>query len=192
MDSKKGFNFEEAKEIGEQLGIKWDKFEVEEFRQGLDVELEHGLRDQATNVTSDEPLTTGKIALAHLNEFPDYYTRLKKMENENQIPTLSGQAEIKKKSHLWRNILIAFVVVGIGALSFAAYKNPLQVSLCACASPPFLPLALPFSSRQAIQTSWRHPRGGTCHSQASTRGSPACACHRRLSLSCKQDYASAP
>ena len=42
----------------------------------MDVELEHGLHDQLTNVTQDDPLITGKIALAHLNEFPDYYTRL--------------------------------------------------------------------------------------------------------------------
>ena len=46
----------------------------------MDVELEHGLRDPATNVTGDDATTTGKIALAHLNEFPDYYTRLERME----------------------------------------------------------------------------------------------------------------
>ncbi|MBU2540881.1 MAG: hypothetical protein KJ593_03165 [Candidatus Omnitrophica bacterium] len=82
MSSKKSFSFDEAKKIGEQLGIKWDKFDVEQFRQGMDVELEHGLRDQTTNVTGNDPLTTGKIALAHLEEFPDYYTRLAKMEKE--------------------------------------------------------------------------------------------------------------
>jgi hypothetical protein len=72
----------EAKTIGEQLGIRWDKFDVEQFRLGMDVELEHGIRDPATNVTNDDLLTTGKIALAHLNEFPDYYDRLEKMEAE--------------------------------------------------------------------------------------------------------------
>ena len=82
MSGKKSFSFDEAKKIGEQLGIKWDKFDVEQFRQGMDVELEHGLRDQVTNVTSNDSLTTGKIALAHLSEFPDYYTRLKNMEKE--------------------------------------------------------------------------------------------------------------
>lgn len=82
MSSKKTFSLDEAKKIGEQLGMKWDKFDVEQFRMGMDVELEHGLRDQATNVTGNDPLTTGKIALAHLNEFPDYYTRLEKMEKE--------------------------------------------------------------------------------------------------------------
>ncbi|MFC1576961.1 DUF5661 family protein [Candidatus Omnitrophota bacterium] len=82
MSGKSNFSFDEAKKIGEQLGIKWDKFDVEQFRQGMDVELEHGLRDSATNVTGNDPLTTGKIALAHLNEFSDYYTRLEKMEKE--------------------------------------------------------------------------------------------------------------
>ena len=82
MGSKKSFTASEAKDIGEKLGIRWDKYDVEQFRMGMDVELEHGACDPATNVTNDDPLTTGKIALAHLNEFPDYYTRLAKMEKE--------------------------------------------------------------------------------------------------------------
>jgi hypothetical protein len=82
MASKKHFTTEEAKRIGEALGIDWSKFEVEQFRMGLDVELEHGLVDSHTNVTHDDPMMTGKIALAHLNEFSDYYTRLEKMEKE--------------------------------------------------------------------------------------------------------------
>lgn len=82
MTSKKQFTAEEAKEIGEQLGIDWTEFDVEQFRMGMDVELEHGLIDPATNVTDDDPLMTGKIALAHLNEFGDYYTRLDIMERE--------------------------------------------------------------------------------------------------------------
>ncbi len=82
MGSNKSFSSEEAKAIGEQLGLKWDKFDVEQFRIGMDVELEHGLVDPSTNVTNNDSLITGKIALAHLNEFPDYYTRLEKMEKE--------------------------------------------------------------------------------------------------------------
>ena len=85
---KKTFTAEEAKKIGEQIGIDWTKFDVEQYRMGLNVELEHGSQDPLTNVTNDDPLTTGKIALAHLNEFPDYYTRLAKMEAE-------GEAELK-------------------------------------------------------------------------------------------------
>jgi len=78
----KHFSTEEAKRIGEMLGIDWSKFDVEQFRMGMDVELEHGLIDANTNVTDDDPVMTGKIALAHLNEFPDYYTRLYKLEVE--------------------------------------------------------------------------------------------------------------
>jgi hypothetical protein len=82
MNAKKHFTNEEAKSIGKRLGIKWDKFDIDQFRRGMDVELEHGLRDPRTDVTGDDPLFTGKIALAHLNEFPDYYDRLEKMEEE--------------------------------------------------------------------------------------------------------------
>ena len=82
MTSKKHCTTEEAKRIGEALGIDWSKFDVEQYRMGLNVELEHGLVDPHTNVTNDDPMMTGKIALAHLNEFPDYYTRLEKMERE--------------------------------------------------------------------------------------------------------------
>jgi hypothetical protein len=82
MTTKKHFTAAEAKQIGEALGIDWSKFDVEQYRMGLDVELEHGKIDPQTNVTDDDPIMTGKIALAHLNEFPDYYTRLDKMEKE--------------------------------------------------------------------------------------------------------------
>lgn len=82
MTKSRRFITEEAKRIGEALGIDWSKFDVEQFRMGLDVELEHGTIDPATDVTHDDPMLTGKIALAHLNEFPDYYTRLARMEQE--------------------------------------------------------------------------------------------------------------
>ncbi|MFA4999093.1 MAG: DUF5661 family protein [Candidatus Paceibacterota bacterium] len=78
--TKGSFTTEEAKAIGEALGIDWSKFDVEQFRMGLGVELEHGLISPTTNVTSDDPIMTGKIALAHLNEFSDYYTRLADLE----------------------------------------------------------------------------------------------------------------
>ncbi len=80
--TKQTFTIEDAKNIGEKLEIKWDKFDVEQFRRGMDVELEHGTETPITNVTNDDPLLTGKIALAHLLEFPDYYTRLDKMEDD--------------------------------------------------------------------------------------------------------------
>jgi hypothetical protein len=82
--SRKSFTAEEAGRIGEQIGIDWSSapFDLDEFRTGMEVELEHGMHDLATNVTNDDAVVTGKIALAHLNEFPDYYVRLEKMEAE--------------------------------------------------------------------------------------------------------------
>lgn len=82
MAERKVFTKEQAQKIGAELGIIWDKWDVEQFRMGMDVELEHGTVDAKTNVTNDDPLMTGKIALAHLNEFADYFTRLEKMEDE--------------------------------------------------------------------------------------------------------------
>jgi hypothetical protein len=82
--NKKSFSAQEAREIAKVLGIDFSKsgFDAEQFRMGLDTELEHGRRSYATNVTNDNPILTGRIALAHLNEYPDYYTRLKKLEDE--------------------------------------------------------------------------------------------------------------
>ena len=84
MAQRVNFSADQASSIGERIGIDWSRsrFDVEQFRIGLDVELEHGRRDPATNVSDDDETTTGKIARAHLNEFPDYYTRLAKMEAE--------------------------------------------------------------------------------------------------------------
>ena len=82
MSEKKVFTSDQAKGIGEALGINWSKFNIEQFRMGMDVELEHGISDIHTNVTDNDPLVTGKIALAHLTEYADYYTRLEKMKLE--------------------------------------------------------------------------------------------------------------
>ena len=84
MSQGPGFSAEQAREIGERIGIDWGAapFDVEQFRMGLEVEMEHGPHDPATDVTGGDPLMTGRIALAHLNEFPDYYTRLATMEAE--------------------------------------------------------------------------------------------------------------
>ena len=82
MTNKKSFTTSEARQIGEKLGIDWSKFDIEQYQMGLNVELEHGVVDLHTNVTNDDPIITGKIALAHLNEIHDYYTRLDKMEKE--------------------------------------------------------------------------------------------------------------
>ena len=82
MSATKQFTTAQALEIGNALGIDWSAFDVEQFRMGLNVELEHGRKDPATDVTGDDHMTTGKIALAHLKEFPDYYTRLARLEKD--------------------------------------------------------------------------------------------------------------
>jgi hypothetical protein len=94
MTTRKGFSEEEARVIGTGLGVDWthSQFDVAQFRMGLDVELEHGRRDPATDVTHDDPILTGKIALAHLNEMPDYYTRLARMEADPPDPDIEGVA----------------------------------------------------------------------------------------------------
>jgi hypothetical protein len=79
---EKRFSLDKAKQIGDTLGVDWKMYDIEQFRMGLEVELEHGRVDPKTNVTNDDLLLTGKIASAHLNEFPNYYTRLAKMEKE--------------------------------------------------------------------------------------------------------------
>jgi Mn-dependent DtxR family transcriptional regulator len=83
-DARKEFTGDEARRFGAEIGIDWSTspFDVEQFRTGMNVELEHGLRDVLTNVSDDDPHVTAKIALAHLNEFADYYTRLDRMEEE--------------------------------------------------------------------------------------------------------------
>jgi hypothetical protein len=82
--TKKEFTTEEANEVAKGLGIVWEKvdFSSKDFTMGMNVELEHGTCDMETNVTNDDPVLTGKIALAHLREFGDYYVRLDIMERE--------------------------------------------------------------------------------------------------------------
>jgi Protein of unknown function (DUF5661) len=75
-------SIEEARRVGDAIGIDWDRCDLEQFRKGMDVEYEHGSHDAQTDVTHDDPILTGKIALAHMKEFPDYYERLERMESE--------------------------------------------------------------------------------------------------------------
>ncbi len=82
MMQKRVFTKDDAKLIGYLLGIDWIRYDLEQFRMGLEVEQEHGTANPLTNITDDDIILTGKIAIAHLNEFPDYYDRLKKMEND--------------------------------------------------------------------------------------------------------------
>lgn len=81
---QKKFSIEEAKDIAASLNIDFskEKFDLKQYWMGINVELEHGTKFPETNVTNNDPLLTGKIALAHLLEFPDYYDRLKKLETD--------------------------------------------------------------------------------------------------------------
>ena len=82
MTEARRTSIEEARRVGEAIGIDWSRYGLEEFRSGMDVEYEHGSHDPQTDVTHDDPILTGKIALAHMKEFPDYYERLERMEAE--------------------------------------------------------------------------------------------------------------
>lgn len=82
MSNKQQFSTEEARLIGMELNIDWSQIDLEQFRRGLEIELEHGAIDPETNVTGDDPVLTGKIAWAHLKEIRDYYTRLDHLEAE--------------------------------------------------------------------------------------------------------------
>jgi hypothetical protein len=82
MTARRRTPSEEARRVGDEIGVDWSRFDLEQFRAGIDVEFEHGSHDPQTDVTGDDPILTGKIALAHMKEFPDYYERLQRMEAE--------------------------------------------------------------------------------------------------------------
>jgi len=82
MTESRRTTLEEARRVGDIIGVDWGRFDVEQFRAGMDIEFEHGSNDPQTDVTHDDPIVTGKIALAHMKEFPDYYERLERMEEQ--------------------------------------------------------------------------------------------------------------
>jgi hypothetical protein len=82
VTAKRRTTAEQARRVGDAIGIDWSRFDLEQFRAGMDVEFEHGSHDPQTDVTHDDPIVTGKIAFAHMKEFPDYYERLERMEAE--------------------------------------------------------------------------------------------------------------
>ncbi len=95
----KEFTMEQAKEIAEKLNVdfKTAGFTAEEFLEGMNIELEHGTVDPATNVTNDAPLTTAKIAMAHLNENPMYYDDNIGLEAwEHALDEVKGDTKGKK------------------------------------------------------------------------------------------------
>lgn len=61
--------------LASNLGIKFDKFTLDDLIEGINIEMEHGMINPETNVTNDDLETTMKIALAHLNEYPNYYNK---------------------------------------------------------------------------------------------------------------------
>jgi hypothetical protein len=85
VSRKRRISVYKAEQVGFSIGLAWTKVDLEQFRRGLEVELEHGTRDPQTNVTNDDLTLTGKIAWAHLKEFPDYYSRLDMLEAEAAV-----------------------------------------------------------------------------------------------------------
>lgn len=116
MPEKKTFTIDQAREAGKALGVDWSSFTVNQFRYGMDVELEHGNRDPGTNVTDNDMMTTAKIALAHLNEYPDYYKRLKVLESEAE------KFWSKKKSEDRRVVISAGLSIVVGILAYLYQK----------------------------------------------------------------------
>ena len=97
---RRSFTSDQAAAVGEMLGVDLgsEGIELEAFRRGMEVELEHGSSDPRTNVTDDDPILTGKIALAHLRELPDYYDRLQEMERRSESLATDGDVQ---SSHMW-------------------------------------------------------------------------------------------
>jgi Protein of unknown function (DUF5661) len=91
MSAEPRTTLDEARRVGDEIGVDWDRFDLEQFRTGMDVEYEHGKHDPQTDVTGDDPVITGKIALAHMKEFPDYYVRLGRMEREAEAEQEAGR-----------------------------------------------------------------------------------------------------
>lgn len=97
MAGKRKFTPEEALDLGRRIGVDWTEVDRDEFRRGLAVELEHGAHDPQTDVTHDDPVITAKIALAHLKEIPDYYTRLERMEAEADSEKKREKVHVRRR-----------------------------------------------------------------------------------------------
>ena len=131
MPSARHVTAEQAREVGEAIGIDWGtaRFDLEQFRAGMEVELEHGDREPETDVTGSDPVVTGKIALAHLNEFPDYYTRLARMEAEAEEHWRGTPAAERPVARLSaRDVVLIVGAVGATAGIGAAATTPVLES----------------------------------------------------------------
>ncbi len=109
---------DEAILVGNNIGLDWENIDIQEFRRGLEVELEHGLVNKNSNVTGDDINLTGKIAMAHLNELNDYYTRLDIVENAKfNVSKVTQNSSSKTGSYN----LMAGLAVGAGLVAFIKY-----------------------------------------------------------------------
>ncbi len=102
----KTFTTEEAQSISDQMNMD-GQVDIEQFRMGLETESEHGSRNPLTNVTNDDSIVTGKIALAHLQEIPDYYSRLQKMERKADKDWKCNREKVEAKEALL-NSMVSF------------------------------------------------------------------------------------
>lgn len=119
MKTSRSVNINQAYEIGDALNVNWQVVDVNQFRRGLEVELEHGLVDIDTDVTHNDMLITGKIALAHLNELSDYYSRLEIIENIKFNTPQDFKDKNSSKSSIY-----AGIAFGVGITFFFKYlKN---------------------------------------------------------------------
>jgi len=98
---------EEARIILAELETGGMKISVENFRRGLEVELEHGMRFSEANVTNNHPILTGKIVLAHFKESLDYYQRLEVAEIEGDLLKAVAAGDSSKVEALYRKLVKA-------------------------------------------------------------------------------------
>ena len=102
---------EEARVILSKLNVESMKIDLEDFRQGLEVELEHGIRFKDANVTNNHPVLTGKIVLAHLKETLDYYKRLEIAEIEGDLLKAAVSEDSAKFQALYKKLIDAKLIL---------------------------------------------------------------------------------
>ena len=119
INTTRTISLQEALQVGNALGINWNQIDISQFRRGLEVELEHGLVYMNSNVTDNNMLMTGKIALAHLNELSDYYTRLDVVENAKFNANQNNLAN----TNINNTSLLAGAAVGAGLFLFINYLS---------------------------------------------------------------------
>ena len=108
---------EEARVILSNLNVESMQIDLEDFRQGLEVELEHGIRFKDANVTNNHPVLTGKIVLAHLKESLDYYKLLEVAELEGDLLKSIVKGQSKKIKNYYERLAEARVELRKAELS---------------------------------------------------------------------------